>query len=238
MFSRLVLSAVLFVVAPLASEAQQVGKDKTAPSSNGVTAVYWNDFGPNRRYAIKTERPEFADESRPGAAAFNRAMRAYIQQEAQAFRADVADLPANFEPELTIKARPYFPADGVISVRFDHSGVLGSGFVSAAVVTVNVATGRRLALSDLFSGDVWKATALKQCRAAAAPQAELIAAPRPELIETCDDPALYDVRSWWLGASAATIVLLAPGKELFEFKIPYAAFGAALRPDAPVGRRP
>jgi hypothetical protein len=192
-----------------------------------MRAVYAQDIPPDRRYVIRTEHPEFADESNSGAAGFNKIMRVFVKEQTDAFRADIADLPKDFEPEYTLKAQPIFPADGVISVRFHAFGVLGSGFDDLLHVTVDTARGRKLSFEDIFADQSWKPATAALCRKATAG--------RPAFADTCGDGDLFNIAGWWFEARRAVIALPMPGKERLEISAPYAVFGAALRPDAPVG---
>jgi hypothetical protein len=228
MISRLRAYALIIAAVPCLSAAQAYAQTSpTAPPKPMMRAVYAQDIPPDHRYVIRTEHPEFADESRSGAAAFNKIMRAFVKAQTDAFLADIADLPKDFEPEYTLKAQPIFPADGVISVRFHASGVLGSGFDDLLHVTVDTARGRTLSFEDIFADQSWKPATAALCRKATAG--------RSAFADACGDGDLFNIAGWWFEARRAVIALPMPGKERLEISAPYTVFGAALRPDAPVG---
>lgn len=228
MVSRLrAYALVIAAVSGLSAGQAYAQTSPDAPPEPVMRAVYAQDAPPDRRYVIRTEHPEFADESRSGAAAFNKIMRAFVKEQTDAFRADIADLPKDFEPEYTLKAQPIFPSAGVISVRFHAFGVLGSGFDDLLHVTVDTARGRKLSFDDIFADQSWKPTTAALCRKATAG--------RPAFADTCGAGDLFNIAGWWFEARRAVIALPMPGKERLEISVPYDVFGAALRPDAPVG---
>lgn len=228
MNGRLRACALIILAVSGLAAAQAYGQTApNAPPEPMMRAVYAQDAPPDRRYVVRTEHPEFVDESRPGAAAFNKIMRAFVKAQTDAFRADIADLPKDFEPEYTLKAQPVFPTAGAISVRFHAFGVLGSGFDDLLHVTVDTARGRKVSFDDIFADQSWKPAVAALCRKATAG--------RPAFADTCGAGDLFDIAGWWFEARRALITLPMPGKDRLEISAPYAVFGAALRPDSPVG---
>jgi len=120
-----------------------------------ISALGFNETGPNSEYTITAQIPAILENTDPRASKFNEEMQTLVQNEIAGFKKAVAEIPhdpASATNFLDVKYGLLFQNDHIVSIKIEFSAYTGGAhpYGYSAPVNYDFNQGRSLSLDELF----------------------------------------------------------------------------------------